>query len=425
MPTLEQLAKPVTVWTVSSVRQALQEHEAGNFKLSGQLAEHMLRDPRIRGVLDTRVLGMLGLPFEMEEAEEGDGRRAASVAAEAGKWWRKRMRARTTARLIRYGLLMGATPGRLPWVARKKPAGERWEPKLQIWLPEHLRWRDVEGFWEIETREGYKPLTPGDGTWLLYSPGGDESPWNDGLVRSLALPWLTKSMAGNDWARAVEVYGMGIRKARVPKLQKAEIVKRFFKDVKNLGREPTIKLPEGFDVEVAMVEAGKGDAFSGLIDYCDQAITIAVLGQTLTTQAKTASDNTASGQQAVQLDRLEADAENWGDFCEEQILGPWAQKNHGDATLAPRPCYDAEPPVDRARAANTLSTAAAGVKVLREAKLVSTNEARRIFGETTGHELDPLEGGDTNPLEEPAPSPPPAAPPPSPPPDPVDDREQV
>lgn len=427
---VETTAQITTTWTVAQVRSALQEHESGVFRNSAQLADHIRRDDRVKATLDTRVLGMLGLPFDMAKNLDGDQRQAGAVAETAKRWWPRQFRKRQLAKILRTGLIMGLAPVELLW---SEPSANVWLPRPKIWHPQFLQWNQGSRAYTITTlNKGTIPFTPGDGTWGLFAPGGDEYPWMEGAIRALAIPWLIRSYAWRDWSRASEVYGLGIRKAKVPARAKIEVVRKFFRDVKNLGNEPTIKLPEGFDLDLLMAEAVEGKGFQGLIDKCDSAITLAILGQNLTTSIEGGAYNAASIHARVQLDRLEADAEDLGDFAEEQILSHWARRNYGSAELAPRPSYDATPPEDKQRKANTLQAVSTSVKTLRDAGLISVNEARAMVGDAMDMELVKLEGGDKSPLDEPKPKPPaPPAPPalgaegpppPNPPPAPERDR---
>jgi len=391
------------IWKVDGVRAALVAHELGDFSRSSLLSDHILRDPEIRNQFDTRILAMLGLPMEVKKSLVGDQRQAQAVANDVAEWWPRRFRKRHLARFIRWRLMMGLAPGELP----KTERDDKWIPSLKIWHPQHLRWNEAFKGYQMNTLDkGTVRFTPGDGRWVLF--GGtewDERPWMEGLVRSLAVPWVIKVAALNSFSRAVELYGLGIRKAKTPaRVSNKDVIKRFFRAVKNLGRDPVIALPEGFDVDVAMTEANKGEGFQRLIDYCDRSFAVAVNGSTLTTHGSPGSYKQAEGGQAKELDRVEADAEDFADFIEDQVLMPYAKENYGSEDLAPRTCYDPAPPADNAKRSNILSQVSTAVRALREGvtgPLVTVNEARAIIVRFAGVEdLDKLKGGDENPLDE-------------------------
>lgn len=388
----------IPLWTVQSVRAALFAHEQGLFQQSAVLADHIMRDSEIRGALDTLTLAMVGLPMTMEKALEGDQRRAQSVADECAGWYSKRFRKRLIRRFCSWRVLMGIAPGETTWAERDG----RWLPSLKFWHPQHLRWLEAVKQYQMNTLDqGVVRFTPGDGNWVLF--GGtewDERPWMEGLIRSLAIPWMIKVAALNNFGRAVEVYGLGVRKAKVPAKAKPEIVKRFFKQVKNLGAEPVIRLPDGFDVEVAMVEAQKGEGFQALIAYCDKCATTVIAGNSMTTHGTSGSYKQTEAGTNKELDRIEALAEDWSDFFQEQIGGPWAERNVGDAELSPRPAYDPAPPADKAKRASTLQTASMGIATLRKAQIITVNEGRKILGDVLEDDYPDLEDGDQSPLEE-------------------------
>lgn len=351
-----------TNWSVPRVRNALMLLEQGDFYEAALLADQMLRDDRVAGVMDTRVNGILGLPVAFE-APGGAEKLAAEVES---VYWRI-FPEDVTRELLRYGLLLGAVPVELVW-----RTGDRWVPEVRVWHPQFLAWRtDLEAF-QVQTADGPLAITPGDGKWALFAPGGARRPWMGALVRRLAIPWLIRQYAWRDWARWSEKHGLPTIKARVPSEASDEDRERFFDSLASLASEGLVELPQdaqgnGFDVELLEAAARDWEGFRDLIAQTDSAISIAVLGQNLTTEVKGGSYAAAKVHDQVRQDYLEADTESLSTFQREQVLVWFAEFNYGDRELAPWPRWQVEPPTDRAERTKTLESLANAVSVFIQA----------------------------------------------------------
>ncbi len=364
----EPLAPSVwSEWSVSAVRSALLQHERGIFRLSGMLADHVQRDDRIFSTLGSRVLGVLGLPFRVEPSDRTSNRRLAKKLAEdVGAWWHEAVPEATWAELLRWAHLMGFAIGELRWVDED---GGGVLPSLYIHHPQFVRWNEDAQRYELETRSGVVPITPGDGRWVLFAPHGSTRPHMQSALRALAIPFLIRSFTRRDWARRSEIEGVGVRKAKVPKQADPRVVDKFLFEVRALGAETTLRLPEGFDFEIAVADAAASLSFEKLLAHCDTAITLTLLGQNLTTQIEGGSFAAAGVHEAVQLVRIKSDVAMLSTVGRQQVVVPWAELTIPGfrRTMAPWPVFDATPPEELKDYANALQMLGQALPVLREA----------------------------------------------------------
>lgn len=365
-----------TDWSVSNVKAALSELEFGSFARAAMLADAMTRDDRVSAVLDTRVKGVLGLPLTFEP---GAGRQKASVVKEIEAGWWDMFPEDAVSDLLHWGLLLGVAVAEIEW-----ELGDRWIPRPKVWHPQFLHYRWDERRYYVHTQDGPVAVTPGDGKWVLFTPGGDRRPWMGGLVRRLAIPWLIRNFALRDWARYSEVHGMPIRKAKVPANAKQEDKDIFLAQVEDLGNESVVLTPEGekdgsgFDL---LLEEAKGDSWEGferLMGKTETAIAVAVLGQNLTTEVQGGSYAAANVHDRVRLDYLEADTEGLSTTLRAQALGWWAEFNFGSRALAPWPRFETAPPPEDGKL----------YQYHFQYGIVTVNEARSRIG------LPPLPDGD-------------------------------
>lgn len=350
-----------TEWSVGQVRSALRQHMDGDLSRSALLADAARGDDRIKSDLRTRVYAVTGLPFRLDPSPTGDQRRAKAVASELAAQWPSLFPAPLVRQILRWGALAGAGVARCEW----ESSGGRWWPRPEVWHAQHLRWQDHARRFEAQSDQGLLPVEPGDGSWLLHQPEGDRG-WVDASIRGLAIPYLLRGLSRRDWARFCEKHGLPITGAVVPETADTDDKDDFFDDLRALGSEGIVMLPrdkdgKGFALE--MIEPKNAQAWQGfehVLYHCDVSIAVELLGQASNAQeggsyAKAVALNT------LRQDLLEADAAGIAETIRTQILRPWAVFNFGDADLAPLPVWDATPPEDAKRKAETWQTSGAAL----------------------------------------------------------------
>jgi phage gp29-like protein len=333
---------PVVSWTdwdnVQSVKTAIRQLEYGVFDSSSQIVDAMGRDDRLSGCLMTRSEALPSLPLTLEP--RGDGRQRKAVAREVEESFDSMFPNYALSELLGWGVMEGIGLGQLLWTYSLK----RWTPRLKVWHPKHVSYRHQEDAYYVGTADGQTRVTPGDGQWVLFTPYGPDRAWMRGKVRCLYTSWLIRQWAMRDWARYSEVHGNPVKKAKTPAGMEDAQAKRFLEEVANLGNEATIRIPtlqEGlaaFDLELLEAAANTWEGFYRLIGETNNNISIALLGQNLTTEVKDRGSYAAErGHDKVKTELLHADGERLGQCIREQCLKPWTARNFGDPELAPMP----------------------------------------------------------------------------------------
>jgi phage gp29-like protein len=172
------------------------------------------------------------------------------------------------------------------------------------------------------------------------------------------------------------MYGLGIRKGYLPANADPGDRDRFLQQISNLGAEAVMLLPRGmgadwqngFDVEIEALSGGfKGEIFERLGARADTGITLALLGQNLTSEVQEGSLAAARVHGDVRQDYLEADVTTLQEWLTDQVVLPWARFNFSNAITRddlPIPTWEVEPAEDADSASKTLGQVADAIETL-------------------------------------------------------------
>ncbi len=354
---------------VPQVKAAIRSLENGIFFDSALIVDAMGRDDRVSGCLMMRAEALPCLP--MNAQAKGKGRKGTKLVTELEEKFEEFFPDAELADLVKWGTMLGLGVGEIIWTTGEK----RWEPRLKVWHPRYLHYRwDTRRFYMM-TQEGTREVNPGDGQWVIYSPGGLNYAWTRGKLRSLYIPWLVRQWAWRDWARYGEVHGLPFKKAKIPLSASQADREAFIRDLASLGSETTIATPQGmtgqpgdnYDVELVEALGNSWQTFESVITKSDIAIAVSLLGQNLTTEVSGGSYAAATVHQNLRADVLQGDADKLGQCLRSQVLRHWARYNFGDEELAPLPTWNTRPPEDKKVAAETLSIVGDSVTKLRGA----------------------------------------------------------
>jgi phage gp29-like protein len=316
----------------------------------------MMRDDRLSAVIDTRVQGLLGLPFELQPTEEDD-ELSKRIVEDIDDWWTEAVPESDLAVLYRWYLLLGVAVGELVWTATKSA----WRPRLRVHHPQYLWWDETRGIYVLSTKEGMVDVTPGNGKWVLLTDG--DRGYMNGLVRSLAFPWLVRQFAIRDWGRYSERHGMPIIVAGVPNVEFADTKDDLVDELRRIATETVIPLPKGAKDEASytldLLEATDRtwEGFERLITSQNVSMAIRVLGQNLTTEIQGGSYAAAGIHERILGDIIRGDEAKISTQLHDQVMYPIVGFNYGAAALesTPWPHWDTTPPEDQAKKAETLA----------------------------------------------------------------------
>lgn len=365
---------PVAIWaewTVRSIRSAVTAHAIGTFGQAGLLVEGMMSDDRVQSATNGRIKGVTKCDVMIKPAPVPRG---VEVAQNIADLWIDMFPEDTMEQLLQWATFEGFALAEIIWEHRRKT--DQWFPRLKVWHPLTIFYDLQRRQYVAITMEGPIYVSEDDPKWFLFTPYGAYRGWIRGAVRSCSIPWVVRQFALRDMARFSEKHGLPMLVAKVPAQAPAEDKARFFSSVRNLGAETGIQLPvqggpdaASWDVQLLEAKDRSWEAFGGLRDMCDQAITLAIRGTNLTTQVDGGSYAAAEAHRDEDSDFAIADRKKLASAIKRQLLDLFCFYNYGSQDLSPSIRFQA-PRVDEqdkpADEAKTLLDVATAVATLEE-----------------------------------------------------------
>lgn len=301
------------------------------------------RDLHYASVLRTRKLAVAALPPSVEAASD------EPADLEMAERVRELMDADTIPELL-FDLLDGLGKGvsvvQILWAT----SAARWQPTEFRWVdPRYLR-PDPETLGDIRLiSDAYpqgQPLEPYK--FIVHTPRTKSgSIWRNGLARLCAVMYMLKSFTVRDWWAFAEVFGIPVRIGKYGPNATPEQRQTLVSAISQIASDAGAVIPESMQIE--LIESAKGNGgqtlFENMARWCDEQVSKAVLGQTMTT------DNGSSLSQAqvhndVRMDIARWDARQLEATINEYLVKPWIILNWGPQARYPRVTLQVPEPED-------------------------------------------------------------------------------
>jgi hypothetical protein len=361
-----QLALPVTSitrWTQQDIERAEVMADQGDLSLAGALMRSAHKDDVVAGIMSTRCGGLIRLPRtfrgrpEMIDRLQRGGLEARSVFDEMCPPAELEM-------IDRDGIELGVAVGELVRVPG------RTHPVLNRLPPEHLRYRWYENRWYYSSIAGLLPITPGDGRWVLHTPGGRVYPWQNGLWRALARNYVTKEHARlrrENWEMKL---ANPARVAYAPLGADEPTKKNAFEKLLRWGINTVFGLPAGWDIKIVESNGRGADSFRLTIEEQNNGIILSINGQVVTVDGGSGFSN-QDVHKSVRADLIQRDESSLAFTCNTQIIPVWAALEYGEDVLLSEDLatvgWDVTPPSDLGSSAQSLVTASTAITNLAQA----------------------------------------------------------
>lgn len=367
------LRREVAGPSVTGVRSILSTHPASNLtpeRLAAllrdsivpggadrylELAEEMEeRDLHYLGVLQTRKRQVAQIPVIIEPASDGAEDKAdAELAQEFFK--------RDTIETELFDLLDALGKG-------FSVSEIVWDTSEGQWMPERLVWRLPQWFdFDQDTGTVLQRRRDSGGQWVDLEPykfvchfshAKSGLPIRGGLARIAGWGWLFKALGLRDWIRFIEAYGLPIRLGKYPPNSTPADIDTLVRAVRNVAGDAAAVVPEGMLIEFVTDTQvqGRSDVHRDLVNYIDQQMSIAVLGQTLTTQeGESGSYSLGQVHNLVRRDIEDSDARLLAATLRRDLVVPIVRLNRGERKAYPMVKIEREDPADIKMLADVLT----------------------------------------------------------------------
>jgi len=344
---------PTRALTPQKLAKLLLASEQGEPEPYLALAEEMEeKDLHYRSQLGTRKLACASLPLVVE---------AASDAAPDQK----------AADLVREALMQEEFEDVLVDVLDGLGKGFSvcevlWETSGKAWMPSQVLWRDPRWFVfdlvdgrTVKLREPSGPVDLPPYKFIVHTPKLKSGlPIRGGLARASAWAYLFANYALKDWSAFLELFGQPLRLGKYPAGAAPDQIEVLERAVRNIGSDAAAVVPDSMIIDfVEAKTTGSSDLYEKLLRYLDSRVTLAVLGQTLTSgQTQGGGGSMALGQvhNEVRKDLMRSDARQLMATIKRDLVRPLVDLNLGPQAQYPKIRLQLDEPEDIQALTNAL-----------------------------------------------------------------------
>lgn len=353
-------------WYLRDLESATYAADTGDLGPAARLMHASLRDGVVSGVLSTRTGGLVRLPKRFR----GDPEivRALDVTEGAAddevprSVFEEMFPAAELEQLAADGVFLGVGVGEM------QPVPGRDYPVFVRLDPQYLSYRWNENRWYYRSVYGLLPITPGDGRWILHTPGGRIAPWQHAMWRCVGGAFIRKDHAAmhkDNWEAKL---ANPARVAIMPQAGSEEQKQSFFRKVMAWGINTVFGLTPGYDVKL-LESNGRGyESFLKTIAACNDEIIIALTGQTVTVDGGAGFQN-SDIHKSIRADLIKATADALAYTINTQGIPVFVVVRFGLEAIERSPVveWDVTPPKDLNAEATALVQAATAIQQLTEA----------------------------------------------------------
>ena len=211
-------------------------------------------------------------------------------------------------------------------------------------------WDSLDDSFKVRTREAPEGILLPGNKFIVHK-------YKAGILRVVAWMYLFKNYDLKDWVSFAEVYGLPLRLGKYqPGASEADKV-ALMQALIQIGADAAGIIPDGTTIDFINTEkTSSSDLYERLARYCDEQISKAILGQTLTSDSGGGSYAQSKTHNDVRHDLTIADCKALASTLRRDLIRPLCIFNFGEDKRIPHIRFDCEESEDLTQTAEIIGT---------------------------------------------------------------------
>lgn len=340
--------------TPVKLAEILREADAGDVLRQMELFEEMEeKDPHLFSQLQTRKNAVTGLDFEI--IPFGDDDRDKEIA----DFIEEQLNGIESFEDVETDLLdaigKGFAVSEIMWGYDE---GHVVVQEIKARHQKRFFWDTIDDSFKVRTQEAPEGVLLPSNKFILHKyKARSGHPSRAGILRVVSWMYLFKNYDLKDWVSFAEVYGLPLRLGKyqpgASDADKAALMQALIQ----IGADAAGIIPDGTTIDFINTEkTSSSDLYERLARYCDEQISKAVLGQTLTSDSGGGSYAQSKTHNEVRHDLTVADCKALASTLRRDLIRPLCIFNFGEDKRIPRIRFDCEESEDLTQTATILGT---------------------------------------------------------------------
>lgn len=228
-------------------------------------------------------------------------------------------------------------------------------------------WDSVDDSFKVRTQEAPEGIELPKNKFIVHKyKARSGHPSRAGVLRVVAWMYLFKNYTLKDWVAFCEVFGMPLRLGKYQPGASEDDKRALMQALVAIGADAAGIFPDGTAIEFVNTEkTSSTDLYERLARYCDEQVSKAILGQTLTSDSGGGSYAQSKTHNDVRHDLTAADCKAIAATLRRDLIRPLVLYNFGEDKRIPYLRFDAEESEDLTQTATVIGTLIreAGLKV--------------------------------------------------------------
>lgn len=219
-------------------------------------------------------------------------------------------------------------------------------------------WDSLDDTFKVRTQEHSEGLLLPRNKFIVHRyKARSGHPSRAGVLRVTAWMYLFKNYDLKDWVAFAEVYGLPLRLGKYAAGASESDKAALMQALVQIGADAAGIIPDGTTIDFITTEkTSSTDLYERLARYCDEQISKAVLGQTLTSDSGGGSYAQSKTHNDVRHDLTVADCKALASTLRRDLIRPLVLFNFGEDKRIPYIRFDCEESEDLEQMANILGT---------------------------------------------------------------------